>query len=402
MNSKLHPEGLIDDLPTLIQQGILDADSAHRLSAYYQQNKALPPKLNDQQLTGLDSSFTSILIVASATLFAFFLYKIPSLFKLNESIFLKNNVSFYVFPILMAYFLWKNKASKTVVAGVSALLIASIIFINWLSFTSTSILYLSRIHLVFWVWGLLGFCYVFPSPFSHQKRLRFLRYNAELTVLCAVMLLGGIVLTGLSYALFQTLKINIEPAMKNGVAWGLLSAPLIGTYLLELGQLNIRPIVTMLARIFSFLFLALLIGYAIALLFSGKNIFLDRGSLLTFNGLLIAVFSLIIFSSTTQDLSTFIRSILAALLSLALLINGFALSAIGYRLIHYGFTANRFVVLGGNILFFINLIWGFPNLIQAVKTSESLAEFNKKIAIYAPLYIVWALLVTVGLPIFFK
>lgn len=87
---------------------------------------------------------------------------------------------------------------------------------------------------------------------------------------------------------------------------------------------------------------------------------LDRNFLMAFNGILLGVLAVTIFSIVESDsdekknISDYINF---ALIVLALIIDTVALSAIVFRLSSYGITPNRLAVLGVNILIWANLIW---------------------------------------------
>lgn len=87
---------------------------------------------------------------------------------------------------------------------------------------------------------------------------------------------------------------------------------------------------------------------------------MDRNFLMAFNGILLGVLAVTIFSIVESDsdekknISDYINF---SLIVLALIIDTVALSAIVFRLSSYGITPNRLAVLGVNVLIWANLIW---------------------------------------------
>ena len=107
----------------------------------------------------------------------------------------------------------------------------------------------------------------------------------------------------------------------------------------------------------------------------GKYPFNDRNLLLINNLLLVAVLALIFFSIVEKgkNKNQFFTSILLLGLSfLTICINIIALSAILFRLWTWGITPNRVVVLGSNVLVFINLIIVFIALIKVIRKKKPL------------------------------
>jgi hypothetical protein len=85
-----------------------------------------------------------------------------------------------------------------------------------------------------------------------------------------------------------------------------------------------------------------------------------------------------------------------------IIVNAIALSAILYRIGSWGFTPNRTAVLGGNVLFFVNLILITKQLFRQVRgTTLDVNSVEKSIALFMPIYAIWALVVTFLFPLIF-
>src|SRR6187549_3976103 len=57
-----------------------------------------------------------LLYVLIAALVAGIIAKLPAIFHISEEFFYPRNVGFTVFPLLTAYFAWKNKLSANIIA----------------------------------------------------------------------------------------------------------------------------------------------------------------------------------------------------------------------------------------------------------------------------------------------
>lgn len=105
-------------------------------------------------------------------------------------------------------------------------------------------------------------------------------------------------------------------------------------------------------------------------MYTGKNVYNDRNFLLLFNGLLVAVMAIILFSVTELTKNTESKLnllVLSGLSLLTIILNGIALSAIAFRLNEFGITPNRIAVLGANLLIFVNLLFVAYQLFRMLK-----------------------------------
>ena len=80
------------------------------------------------------------------------------------------------------------------------------------------------------------------------------------------------------------------------VILGLVSAPIVATYLYDIVLRQKSNISNIIANTFSPLFLITVICYLIAMFYAKKSPYSDRDFLITFNGLLIAVWAITVFS----------------------------------------------------------------------------------------------------------
>jgi len=134
----------------------------------------------------------------------------------------------------------------------------------------------------------------------------------------------------------------------------------VATYLVKTQLRLAKSMAPWIARIFSPLVFLTLLAYLVVLLFAGSNPFLDRDFLIAFNGILLVVLAITIFSLTERvngeqrHLGDVVN---VALIGLALVIDIVALASIVFRLSSFGLTPNRIVVLGVNLLIGGHLAW---------------------------------------------
>lgn len=351
-------------------------------------------------------SRSELLFVAIASIVAGLIAKLPEFLSIDEEFFYSRNIGFIVFPMLMAYFAWKNKLANGKITFIAGATLAGLLFINSLPDLATSdTLVLSCIHLLLFLWSVLGFAYVGEKS-NKARRLSFLKYNGDLVVMTGLILIAGGIMTGLTIGLFSLIGFNIEEFyFKNIVVFGLPAAPIVGTYLTQANPQLVGKVSPVIAKLFSPLLLVMLVIYLVAIVYSGKDPYNDREFLIIFNVLLIGVMAIIFFSIAETSKSNKSQTgiwILFLLAVVTIVVNGVALSAILFRISEWGITPNRLAVLGGNVLILTNLLIVAYKLFRTLKDKNEMAKVEESIASFLPIYIVWTVIVTFIFPILFS
>lgn len=352
-------------------------------------------------------SRSELVTVVFACLLAGVIAKVPALFNITEDFFYPRNIGFILFPVLSAYFAWKNKLSTAKMASIAVATLAGLVFINSLPDVKTSdTLILSCIHLLLFLWSVLGFAFTGETGNNNEKRLNYLKYNGDLVVMTTLIVIAGGIMTGVTIGLFSLIGYNIEEFyFENIVVFGLPAAPILGTYLTQTNPQLVGKVSPVIARIFSPLVLVMLVIYLIAMVYSGKDPYNDREFLLIFNVLLVGVMAIIFFSvaetskSTQRHLSIWILFLLSMV---TIIVNGIALSAIVFRISEWGITPNRAAVFGGNVLILINLLFVTARLFKVVSKKAELSGVEKTISSYLPIYAIWTMVVTFLFPLIFS
>lgn len=265
---------------------------------------------------------------------------------------------------------------------------------------------MALIHLPILFWALLGLVFTGGAWRDAEARIRFVRYNGELLILASLVSLGGIVFSGITVTLFKLVFANPGKwyAENVGVV-GASTVPLAATYLYDVVFKRRTGIASVLARVFAPLFLLMTGAYLAVAFLGGRNPFVDRDSLITFNGLLLIVLGMTVFSIVERKERTgveWIDYVNAALLSVTLLIDLIALSAILFRLSSYGLTPNRLVVLGANLIIMVHLAWTCHAYFGLIRRRSGVADIRQAVVGYLPVYALWAALVTFVLPLVFR
>ena len=347
-----------------------------------------------------------LLFVLIAALVAGVIAKLPAFFSISEDFFYPRNIGFIIFPALTAYFAWKNKLSTRKIAFIIGAALAGLIFINLLpDVTKSDTTILSCIHWVLVLWSILGFAFVGGMKNNYEKRLGFLKYNGDLLVITALIVIAAAIMSGITIGLFSLIGFNIkEFYFENIVIFGLPAAPIVGTYLTQTNPQLVGKVSPVIAKIFSPLVVVMLVIYLIAMIYSGKDPYNDREFLLIFNALLIGVMAIIFFSIAEASKTTKSQPelwILFLLSVVTIIVNGIALSAIVFRISEWGITPNRAAVLGGNVLILINLLLVTAQLFRVLSKKANINGVGKVISFYLPIYVVWTIVVTFIFPLLF-
>ena len=347
-----------------------------------------------------------LIFVIIASLAAGLIAKFPAFFSIKEDFFYPRNIGFIVFPLITVYFGWKNKLSAGNFAFIAGVTLAGLLFINFFPDVKKSdTLILSCIHLVLFLWSVLGFAFAGGQGNTGEKRMDFLKYNGDLVVMTTLILIAGAIMTGITIGLFTLIGFDIREFYFTNIAiFGLAAAPIVGTYLTQTNPHLVGKVSPVIAKLFSPLVLVMLVVYLIAMVYSGKNPYQDREFLLIFNALLVGVMAIIFFSvaeiAKTTRSSAEIR-ILFLLSVITIIVNGVALSAILFRISAWGFTPNRAAVLGSNILILINLLLVTVQLLRVLSKKSDITGVGKSIAFYLPVYAAWTIIVTFIFPLIF-
>ena len=382
--------------------------------------KSLYPELKDNTLAsfwnerlnfGSEDVFwgssKDLAFVIIASFLAAMIAKLPKFLSIDEDYFFLRNIGFITFPLLSTYFAWKNKLSTGKIVFIAGSMLASAIFINFLPDVKTSdTLTLSCMHLLLFLWAILGFAFAGEKGNNAEKRLGYLRYNGDLIVMTTLILISGGIMTAITINLFKLIGFEIEKFYFDYVGiFGLTAAPIVGTYLTQANPQLVGKVSPVIAKIFSPLVLVMLTIYLAAMVYSGKDPYNDREFLQIFNGLLIGVMAIIFFSVAETSKTTENRAgtwVLFLLSVVTVIVSGIALSAILFRISAWGITPNRAAVLGGNALILINLLLVTAQLFKVLSKKAELASVGKVISAYLPIYVIWTIIVTFIFPLLFS
>lgn len=313
---------------------------------------------------------------------------------------------FFTILSVSTYFLFK-RPDRPLTIGLVIFSILTSLYLSLLSdWQSSDSVNMALIHLPLTTLALLGLCFVHHEWRETEQRIAFIRFCGELLILGTLILIGGGVLTAFALGLFKLMGVDIDEwYFENFGVIGMVSTPLVAAYLYDSILKRQLHITVLLAKIFSPLFCILVFSYLTVMMVEGHNPFFNREFLVVFNGLLILILGIVIFSVATRGRNSkiYITDYVNILLvSATILINVMALSAITFRLFEYGITPNRFCVLGVNWIVFIHLIIIAIAYVRVITQQSNFDLLRKKVVGYLPVYCSWFIFVTYFLPLIFR
>ncbi|COF00322.1 DUF4153 domain-containing protein [Bacillus cereus] len=316
------------------------------------------------------------------------------------------NLAFGVIPFIVAYFVYHNTPKKSIIYSLIALFLISGIYLNTLPLNYKDSIILAYLHLPIFLWVLVGLAFTGNEYSKGSTRLAYIKFNLEYVLLYASMAVSGMILAVFTMRLFSFVDLDIgEFYFSNVVLFGAAALAIVAAYLVSMNLKLAKNITPYISKIFSPLVLITLLIYLITVIWVGKNPFLDRNFLMAFNGILLGVLAVTIFSIVESDsdekknISDYINF---ALIVLALIIDTVALSAIVFRLSSYGITPNRLAVLGVNILIWANLIWIMFSYMRFLQSKSGPTAIQDAVTKYLPIYGLWAAFVIFTFPIIFN
>lgn len=296
--------------------------------------------------------------------------KLPGLFGIpfdpDRNFFYPQNFSFLTLPFIVAYFAWERPASGTVRLWLAAAFAAAAVAVNAFPFPAMSAggdvadtQILSVIHLPMVLWLAVGVAYVGGRWRGSARRMDFIRFTGEAFIYYVLMGMGGGVLIALTFALFQSIGLNVEPVVQGWILpCGIAGATVVASWLVEAKQSVIENMAPVLARIFVPLFTLVLLAFVVTMVATGRGIDVEREILIAVDLLLVVVFGLLLYSISARAPEApagFLDWIQLILVCAALLVDVLALWAIGSRISEFGFTPNRLAALGMNVVLLANL-----------------------------------------------
>ncbi len=354
-----------------------------------------------------------LFVIIALALLGGLLGKIPALFGYgdfgtHDILYLKNASLFALTPVAL-YLLYKQALPLRKTTMVLAYFPLAALLVNLYPYQEpyhTAIL--GIIHLP--ILSLLALLPLYggSSWKTPDTRLNFIRFIGEAFIHTVLIALGGMVLIFLTIGTFDLISIDATPFVLYWMGpFGLFGLFTVAAYLVNQKSSLMGGIAPVLARIFTPLFVLVLISLIVAFLASPNQASENRSMLIWFDVILAFVLALALYSMSASEHKDdtarfpFWDFLTLALIVCAVLVDFIALWGILARLQTFGFSANRTAALGENLLLLSNLVLlgiGYSRYVTKRQPFHRIVELQMRLL---PLYGIWAAVVVVIFPLVF-
>ncbi|MGQ4272294.1 permease prefix domain 1-containing protein [Nocardiopsis changdeensis] len=328
----------------------------------------------------------------------------------DDEFVLVRNLAFVVLPFLAGWFAWKRRVPWRVCAVTAAVAAVPLLAVDLYPFETTGGPYpapgmtgvLAFTHAPVLLWLLAGVLHTGGDWRSHDRRMDFVRFTGELAMYLALIMLGSMVLLGLTAGVLSLAGVDLEPFMEDWLLpFGGPGALLVAAWLVEAKKGVVENIAPVLTRVFTPLALVMLLADLVVLLVNGPLTTVDRELLILMDAILVLVLFLLLYSVSARDPLAppgVFDWLQLALVGAALAVNAVALTAMLTRIAEFGFTANKTAALGLNLVLLVHLVWSAWLLAGFVRGRRPFAAVERWQTAYLPVYAAWAAVVVLVFP----
>jgi hypothetical protein len=344
------------------------------------------------------SSGTDLGVMIGCAAAAAVAIKIPALFGLDladDAFFYSRNLSLFALVPLAAYFAWRRRAPLSVVGLLALLFTFGAVAANAYPLAEDAdTAVLTGLHLPIALWLVVGVAYTGGDWRSDRKRMDFIRFTGEWFIYFVLIGLGGGVLIGVTAGAFEAIGLNTETLITQWLLpCGGTAAVVVAAWLVEAKQSVIENMAPVLTRVFTPLFVATLLAFLGAAIWTNSWIDIEREPLIIFDFLLVVVLGLLLYTISARDPAArpgiFDRLQLILVVS-ALIIDVLVLLAITGRITEFGFSPNKSAALGENLILLTNLAWSVWLFLGLIRGRMPFGRLERWQTDYLVVYAVWA------------
>jgi hypothetical protein len=321
----------------------------------------------------------------------------------DEQTWLGRNASLFVLPFLAAYFARQRQLGTRQWALLATPFVVAALVVNlypWGTDADTEVL--AAGHLPVALWFVVAYAYVGGTIGSHERRMDFVRFTGEWFIYYVLIALGGGVLMGLTAGILDPTGVDVDAVAEWVIPSGAAGAVIVAAWLVESKKRVVENMAPVLTLIFTPLFAVMLACATVVYIVTGFGEAFDRELVTVFDALLVVVLALVLYGMSARDPSTSTREWmdgiqLVAVVS-ALVLDVVVLGAMIARIGDLGFTPNRTVALGLNVVLLVNLAgaaWLSARFLRGRARFHQLERWQTS---YLPVFALWAAAVVVVLP----
>ena len=319
-----------------------------------------------------------------------------------ESWWFARSASLFVLSFLAAYFAWGRRLSLGKVLATAALFVIAALVINLYPFVEDGWTQLHAIaHLPVMLWFVVAYPYMGGVVRSHERRMDFVRFTGEWFIYYVLIALGGAVLLALMTLILEPTGINTDRIVYWVLPSGAAGAVVVAAWLVETKQQVVENMAPVLTMLFTPLFAVMLAGAAVVYAVTRLGAAFDRELLGVFDALLVVVLGLVLYGISARDPDRppgWMDRIQLVAVICAFVLDVMVLGVMIARIGELGFTPNRTVALGLNLVLLVSLAgtaWLSTRFLTGHGTFHRLERWQTA---YLPVFALWAAAVVIVLP----
>jgi hypothetical protein len=229
----------------------------------------------------------------------------------------------------------------------------------------------------------------------------FVRFTGEWFIYYVLIALGGGVLMALTSAILEPAGIDPDRVAAWVLPAGAAGAVIVAAWLVESKQRVVENMAPVLTMLFTPLFALMLATATVVYAVTGLGDAFDRDLVGVFDALMVIVLALVLYGMSARDPSTkpgWMDWIQLVAVACALVLDLMVLGSMIARIGDLGFTPNRTVAFGLNVVLLVNLAgaaWLSARFLAGRSTFHRLERWQTS---YLPVLALWAAAVVVVLP----
>jgi hypothetical protein len=363
-----------------------------------------------------DRSFAEMIVFAGIAAVVIQVARILAVQSEPTADWFTRNLAFFVLPVLGAYFVRVRRMPLRAILPLAGIVAAFALIVNLYPFPPArgsgivifgqvagdppQTMFLVAGHLFVVLWFVVLAAYSDGRPWPTQKRMDAVRFTGEWAIYYVLIALGGGVLLTLTTLVLTPVA---PEAIDEVIAWvlpsGAAAATIVAAWLVESKKSIVENLAPVLTAVFTPLFGAGLVVAVVTYLVAGFDIEFDRDLLTGFDVLLLVVVALVLYGLSARDplAPTGPMDVIRLIAVVAaIVLDLLVLSAMLARVGEFGFTPNRVVALGFNVLLVVDLA---VTAVLAVRRGPGgygrLAAWQTG---FLAVFAAWAAFVVIGLP----
>jgi len=356
----------------------------------------------EEETALLAEGWLDALVLAIAAAVAIQVARLAAGFPDDEPTWFERNLGLLVLPFLAAYFARRRQLDARGWLLTAAPFALAALVINLYPYdTDSDTEILVALHLPVVLWFVVAFPYMGGTIRSHERRMDFVRFTGEWFIYYVLIALGGGVLMALTAGILEPSGVDVDRVAEWVLPSGAAGAVVVAAWLVESKQRVVENMAPVLAMLFTPLFAVMLACAAVVYAATGLGDAFDRELLSVFDALLIVVLGLVLYGLSAREPSTspsWMDGVQLVAVVFALVLDLLVLGSMVARIGDLGFTPNRTVALGLNLVLLVNLAgaaWLAGRFLRRRSTLHRLERWQTS---YLPVFALWAAAVVVVLP----